>query len=79
MDDLLIRVLTRLVRVHDELGEGAFEDAAHRALVAIALAVQVEANRRAGAPDVIHPDGVLPFPLERRLMRPSSTPDGESA
>lgn len=48
MDELLIRVLTRLLRVHEELGERTFEEAAHRALVAIALAAQFEADRKAG-------------------------------
>lgn len=71
MDDLLIRVLTRLLRVNDELGAPAFEDAAHRALVAIALAVQFEASRKAGLKDVHTDDQVVPFPLARRHgMRP---------
>lgn len=63
MDELLIRVLTRLLRVHDELGDTAFEDAAHRALVAIALAVQFEADRKAGALDPLPDEAVVPFPI----------------
>lgn len=71
MDDLLIRVLTRLLRVNDELGERAFEDAAHRSLVAIALAVQLEADRKAGVSLSSEDDHVVQFPLEKR--RPSSS------
>ena len=65
MDDLLIRVLTRLLRVHDELGESSFEEAAHRALVAIALAVQVEAERKAGGKQNRGEGRIVPFPLSR--------------
>lgn len=65
-DELLIRVLTRLLRVHDELGDMAFEDAANRSLVAIALSVQKQAETRAGVtlPDL--GNGVVPFPGSRR-------------
>ncbi len=67
MDELLIRVLTRLLRVHDELGEESFEEAAHRALVAIALAVQCDAERKAGVPDTLPTDQqVVRFPLAKR-------------
>jgi hypothetical protein len=67
MDELLIRVLTRLLRVHDELGTDSFEDAAHRALVAIALAVQCDAERKAGVSDGSRIDQqVVPFPLAKR-------------
>ncbi len=66
MDELLIRVLTRLLRVHDELGEESFEDAAHRALVAIALAVKFEAERKAGGPAPRADRQVVPFPLAKR-------------
>lgn len=71
MDELLIRVLTRLLRVHDELGEASFEDAAHRALVAIALSVQIDAERKAGIDRVTANDRhVVPFPLaEARRKR----------
>lgn len=62
MDDLLIRVLTRLLRVNDELGNKAFEDAAQRALVAIARSVQIEAARKVGIRDPDLGEGVLPFP-----------------
>ena len=61
-DDLLIRVLTRLLRVHDEFGEQAFLDAANRSLGAIATSVQVEADRRAGIRRA-KAQGVVPFPL----------------
>lgn len=70
MDELLIRVLTRLLRVHDELGEESFEEAAHRALVAIALAVQFDAERKAGIPVAGEPDQqVVRFPLAKRRDR----------
>ena len=72
MDDLLIRVLTRLLRVNDELGERAFEDAAHRSLVAIALAVQFEAGRKAGVNLSRDDDQVVQFPLEKRRPRAPS-------
>ena len=62
MDDLLIRVLTRLLRVNEEMGERCFEEAAQRALVAIARAVQVEASRKAGMDEPALGDGVVPFP-----------------
>jgi hypothetical protein len=78
MDELLIRVLTRLVRVHDELGERSFEDAAQRALVAIAMAVQIEANRRAGVPEVVPHGDVVHFPLGPRLTL-KQPPGGEIA
>ena len=67
MDELLIRVLTRLLRVHDELGEESFEEAAHRALVAIALAVQCDAERKAGPPNTLLTEQqVVRFPLAKR-------------
>jgi len=63
MDELLIRIITRLVRVHDEMGHQCFEDAAHRSLVAIAQTVQIEAGRKAGMEQPTLGDGVLPFPV----------------
>lgn len=70
MDELLIRVLTRLLRVHDELGEESFEEAAHRALVAIALAVQFDAERKAGISEAVDPSQqVVRFPLAKRRGR----------
>ena len=65
-DELLIRVLTRLLRVQDELGNKAFEEAAHRSLVAIATSVQAEASRRAGIAEPNLGDAIVQFPLERR-------------
>ncbi|MVS98870.1 hypothetical protein [Devosia marina] len=78
MDELLIRVLTRLLRVHDELGEESFEEAAHRALVAIALAVQFEADRKAGTlkPTTVE-GGVVAFPLSTS-RRKTKVPDQSS-
>jgi hypothetical protein len=72
MDELLIRIMTRLVRVHDELGEESFENAAHRALVTIARSVQIDAERKAGLEGPKLGDGVVPFPL------PSSRTSGGS-
>lgn len=69
MDDLLIRVITRLVRVHDEMGQQCFEDAAQRSLVAIARTVQVEAGRKAGLEQPSLGDGVLPFPVAGSAYR----------
>ena len=82
MDELLIRVLTRLLRVHDELGEESFEAAAHRALVAIALAVQIDAERKAGSLNrASSTDGVVPFPLSssQRAMKKSDPTHDPSA
>lgn len=76
MDELLIRVLTRLLRVHDELGEESFEEAAHRALVAIALAVQYDAERKAGVDERLHgTEQVVRFPLARRRRSTKVTGD----
>jgi len=66
MDELLIRVLVGLVRVHEELGERSFEKAAHRALVSIAKTVQLDAEERACASDAARGD-VVRFPLGRRF------------
>jgi hypothetical protein len=78
MDELLIRVLTRLLRVHEELGDESFEEAAHRALLAIALTVQCDAERKAGVDG--RPDAsqqVVPFPLAKRRRGTSTeAPDG---
>ena len=78
MDELLIRVLTRLLRVHEELGEESFEEAAHRALLAIALAVQCDAERKAGFPGAQRASQqVVRFPLAKRLRgRPTTKQDG---
>jgi hypothetical protein len=62
MDELLIRVMTRLVRVHDEMGERCFEEAAHRALVTIARSVQLDAERRIRIEPPNLGEGVVPFP-----------------
>lgn len=69
MDDLLIRIITRLVRVHDEMGQQCFEDAAQRSLVAIARTVQIEAGKKAGMELPELGDGVLPFPLSGSRCR----------
>lgn len=80
MDELLIRVLTRLLRVHGELGEESFEEAAHRALLAIALAVQCDAERRAGLPDIeMVDDQVIRFPVEKRRGRTHLATKGDEA
>lgn len=72
MDDFLIRIITRLVRVHDEMGQECFEDAAQRSLVAIARTVQIEAGRKAGMKQPELGDGVLPFPVTRSRYRQES-------
>lgn len=75
MDELLIRIITRLVRVHDEMGQQCFEDAAQRSLVAIARTVQIEAGRKAGMRLPELGEGVLPFPIagsrDRQRVEPS--------
>jgi len=72
MDETLIRIMTRLVRVHDELGEVAFENAANRALVTIARSVQLDAERKAGMMDQHLGEGVVPFPTGNRMETRSS-------
>jgi len=62
MDEMLIRVMTRLVRIYDELGEESFENAANRALVTIARSVQLDAERKAGLDEPRLGDGVVVFP-----------------
>mgnify|MGYP001266217040 CR=1 FL=1 len=70
MDELLVRILTRLLRVHDELGPATYEEAARRALVAIAAAVHSEAERKAGGAGILPPaPRVVPFPLARRRAK----------
>lgn len=76
MDDLLIRIMTRLIRVYDELGDEAFENAANRALVTIARSVQLDAERKAGVPDPVLGNGVVPF---RTRASSNSSPGGEAA
>lgn len=70
MDELLIRVIVNLVRVQDELGDESFEHAAHRALVSIAQAVQIDAQRQAGMNEKKLGDGVIPFPSGGKHQRP---------
>lgn len=66
MDDLLLKVLSRLVTIQETFGSRVFEDAAHRALVATAVAVQIEAERNAGTIDRTTGDQqVIPFPLAK--------------
>lgn len=68
MDDLLIRVLTRLLRVHEELGSDTYEKAARRALLAIASAVHGEAESKVQDMSTPQPGrNVVPFPLAKRL------------
>lgn len=60
MDEvLLVRVLTRLVRVHAELGDGCFEEATKNALLAIARTAHREAERRAATLAAEHGPNVL--------------------
>ena len=66
MDEMLIRIMTRLVRVHDELGEDSFERAANRALVTIARSVQLDAEQKAGVENPSLGTGVVPFPVAMR-------------
>lgn len=69
MDELLIRILTRLVRVHDELGEKSFENAANRALVSIARSVQLDAEQQAGLEPPSLGASVLRFPTPSAQAR----------
>ncbi|MBO1905303.1 hypothetical protein KHP60_09700 [Microvirga sp. 3-52] len=73
MDELLLRVLSRLVGIHATLGPDVYRQAGQRALLGIAAAAHVEAERRARGPC---PSGtVVKFPLAR-TRRSSITEDG---
>lgn len=63
-DHLLLRVLVRLLRVRDGLGEEAFAQAAHRALLAIARSVHEGACQKARRAEMA--SEVIRFPLTRR-------------
>jgi hypothetical protein len=76
MDEMLIRVMTRLVRIYDELGEESFHNAANRALVSIARSVQLDAEGKAGLKGPSLGDGVVPFPLPSSR---ASTGNGSAA
>lgn len=69
MDELLIRIMTRLVRVHDELGEEALARAGNRALVAIARSVQLDAEQKAGLEQPSLGASVLRFPTPSTQAR----------
>lgn len=61
MDErLLLRVLTRLVRIHGELGDEYYRDAVRGALVAIGRSAM-----RAAECDIISKGNVVPMPLPR--------------
>jgi hypothetical protein len=63
MDDLLLKVLSRLVNVYENLGRRVFEDAAHRALFGIGAAAKHEAERTAGKTGSSQAGKVVSFPL----------------
>lgn len=63
MDDLLIKVMARLVQVYETLGRRTFEAAVHNALLGIARAAHSEAERRAGTGSQKAGGPVVPFPL----------------
>ncbi|MDB5531491.1 MAG: hypothetical protein JWR51_4594 [Devosia sp.] len=65
MDDLIIKVVVRLAGVYENLGQRAYLDAGHRALLGIARAVQAEAERRAGTGKTEVQGPVIRFPLDR--------------
>jgi len=65
MDDLIIKVIVRLAGVYENLGQRAYLDAGHRALIGIARAVQAEADRRTGTGDNKMEGPVIRFPLDR--------------
>lgn len=64
MDAYLIKVLVRLLRIHDQFGQASFEAAAHRALVAIAGSVMLEVDKNARG-NIFADENVVRFPLER--------------
>jgi hypothetical protein len=74
MDDLLLRVVERLIGIRSTLGPFVYRDAARRALLGIAVAAHVEAERRAG--HRCRPGAaVVRFPLAR--VRSAVPDDGD--
>jgi hypothetical protein len=65
-DQLLLRVLIRLLRVRDQLGEAAFAEAVHRSLIAIARSVHDQACHEARTGEIVPKSDVIQFPLVRR-------------
>jgi len=75
MDELLLRVLSRLIGIHASLGAEVYRDAVRRALVGVATAAQIEAERRAGSERPAQGIGtVVRFPLRRARLK--SNDDG---
>lgn len=68
MDEVLVRILVGLVRIHDEFGDEGFDRATRRVLVAIGRTVQIEAEERARDKMQVEAD-ILRFPLERRFTK----------
>lgn len=66
MDEVLVRILVALVRVHDEFGDEGFDRATRRVLVAIGRTVQIEAEERAAEHQHVEAQ-ILRFPLDRKL------------
>ena len=71
MDErLLVRVLTRLVRVHAEFGEEYYRDAVRGALVAIGRSAM-----RAAEVDMARSDNVVALPLPKSDHWPDNGDD----
>jgi hypothetical protein len=71
MDELLLRVLSRLVAIHASLGPDVYRDAVRRALLGVAVAAQIEAERRAGSEHTAQGVGtIIRFPLRRARLNP---------
>lgn len=68
MDEVLVRILITLVRIHEEFGDEAFDGATHRVLVAIGRTFQIEAEERASEHRQVDAQ-ILRFPIERRIDR----------
>ena len=65
MDDLIIKVIVRLAGVYENLGQRAYLDAGHRAMLGIARAVQADAELHAGTGKNKVEGPVIRFPLDR--------------
>jgi hypothetical protein len=76
MDDLIIKVVVRLAGVYETLGQRAYLDAGHRALLGIARAVQAEAELRAGKGKSKVEGPVIRFPLDRARREKQDREDG---
>lgn len=80
MDEMMQRLVTRLIVTEVELGPEAYRDAVQGALRAVAKAALDQAERQTGlAPPANVGGPVVRFPLSRRHREPNQGPPGKPA